>query len=1033
MSNSEVKPIHRMFMKTRCVLALLLPLWSVNVLAVWTHVPTDLEASVGSSAVQAFLLDSSKRAWIGTQGGLTLFDDISGADVVSSRQPPWRHDIVGVVETADGSILTLTHSNGLYINRSDSRKFSRLHLPGDFDVRQARALTKDTLDNVWIASSEGVLGFYAAALGETISVDVFSRTPVTTTSNLVSLDNAKICFGSKRVIACIDALSPRDSEAYVVFDLETTKCTGEVTSLTTGNRNGTLLAGTSNGNLFTVRTDGAGIPTCTSPSELNSLRVTSILPLEDGYMVSTDSGVFTFNSFLTHTARANNTAQGSFYSLVASEKNVWALGETGIKLIISSDFESWPNERREQKTDITAFTGTSDGDLFIGGYERLYFYDVESKQHELIELPGTTSGKHGMKIMSLAVEGKRLLVGTFENGLHIYDRSETQSIEHHESFLENTGITVLTPFLNGLLIGTFANGLHFLSNGKISRVKLPLTSRSVRSPITSITPDGRTGKLAVVTTEDAVYRVCSEKIPHICGDTEFGETMRDTRFLSSAIDNDGTLWLGTINRGLFKSEGTASEDELTLTPVRQKGIRDLSIYSVVPVSSSGVWLATNHGILNISTDLEEAREFSTLDGLPSTDFNHGASVVTSEGRLLFGSPNGYISFDPLQAQRKFNSVRVFLRSVKIGEHPWFHTTLTKLPSSVVLPGNMPRLSVAVGVGELRDRLAVAYRYRLDGFSKHWRYSGNQNEITYTNLPPGDYLFRAQGADSSGAWSDNEVRLQITVLPPWWKTWPAYALYALVAVCLLILFKHANETRTLRKARDDLELEVSLSQEREVDELQAHLESTADLLERAEARTFDMLDCIDEFVATERVGPHNNLDDGFGLQARKRLDAIRMLQGCVSMQHGEPAANLHAYTDKLINTFVMEKESYSDIITVNNVPDKHTPTEHAVYIAVIIRELVENAFTHAFPHRPNGAIISVLVEDNWTDEIGSLLYTITIDDNGIGVPGSIERTPPTSGGLGLVSRIAQRLDGAVETNDVAGTRAIVSLRFLGTYD
>ena len=43
--------------------------------------------------------------------------------------------------------------------------------------------------------------------------------------------------------------------------------------------------------------------------------------------------------------------------------------------------------------------------------------------------------------------------------------------------------------------------------------------------------------------------------------------------------------------------------------------------------------------------------------------------------------------------------------------------------------------------------------------------GNNADVTLNNLPPGQYIFRARGADSSGAWSDNEIKLPITVLPP----------------------------------------------------------------------------------------------------------------------------------------------------------------------------------------------------------------------------------------------------------------------------
>ena len=44
------------------------------------------------------------------------------------------------------------------------------------------------------------------------------------------------------------------------------------------------------------------------------------------------------------------------------------------------------------------------------------------------------------------------------------------------------------------------------------------------------------------------------------------------------------------------------------------------------------------------------------------------------------------------------------------------------------------------------------------------------------MPPGAYTFRVQGSNSQGIWSEQIAELQITILPPWWKSWWAYLIY-----------------------------------------------------------------------------------------------------------------------------------------------------------------------------------------------------------------------------------------------------------------
>jgi len=72
-----------------------------------------------------------------------------------------------------------------------------------------------------------------------------------------------------------------------------------------------------------------------------------------------------------------------------------------------------------------------------------------------------------------------------------------------------------------------------------------------------------------------------------------------------------------------------------------------------------------------------------------------------------------------------------------------------------------------------------YRYQLAGIDKEWVESGTRRTATYLHLPAGNYIFKVQGSNSQGIWSDNIAELKIRVLPPWWRSWRAYTIYALL--------------------------------------------------------------------------------------------------------------------------------------------------------------------------------------------------------------------------------------------------------------
>ena len=63
-----------------------------------------------------------------------------------------------------------------------------------------------------------------------------------------------------------------------------------------------------------------------------------------------------------------------------------------------------------------------------------------------------------------------------------------------------------------------------------------------------------------------------------------------------------------------------------------------------------------------------------------------------------------------------------------------------------------------------------YRYQLEGFDDGWtEVDSERRSATYTNLPSGSYTLRVQGSTSDGLWGDQEARLRLIILPPWWET------------------------------------------------------------------------------------------------------------------------------------------------------------------------------------------------------------------------------------------------------------------------
>jgi signal transduction histidine kinase/DNA-binding response OmpR family regulator len=78
---------------------------------------------------------------------------------------------------------------------------------------------------------------------------------------------------------------------------------------------------------------------------------------------------------------------------------------------------------------------------------------------------------------------------------------------------------------------------------------------------------------------------------------------------------------------------------------------------------------------------------------------------------------------------------------------------------------------------------VRYRYLLEGYEQQWHLNGRNRIASYTNVPPGSYLFRVRSLDEANPESYSERTLRIVILPPWWLTWWAYIIYTILGVAL----------------------------------------------------------------------------------------------------------------------------------------------------------------------------------------------------------------------------------------------------------
>ncbi|WP_192811629.1 sensor histidine kinase [Pontibacter sp. BAB1700] len=90
---------------------------------------------------------------------------------------------------------------------------------------------------------------------------------------------------------------------------------------------------------------------------------------------------------------------------------------------------------------------------------------------------------------------------------------------------------------------------------------------------------------------------------------------------------------------------------------------------------------------------------------------------------------------------------------------------------------------------------------------------------------------------------------------------------------------------------------------------------------------------------------------------------------------------------------------------------------ALSLGLIVNELVSNSIKYAFPNRYGQVAIYLRPEHENA-------YTLTVHDDGVGLPTDFQERRKKSFGLQLVSSLARKLGGNIEFQNNNGTKSIL---------
>lgn len=284
--------------------------------------------------------------------------------------------------------------------------------------------------------------------------------------------------------------------------------------------------------------------------------------------------------------------------------------------------------------------------------------------------------------------------------------------------------------------------------------------------------------------------------------------------LSIHEDHKGRLWFGTdAGLHLYHPES----DDFTVYDTKN-GFVNQGIRAITEDQQGNLWLGTNNGVVMFNPDSNTVRNYTRYNGDLIGGIATGAALTTSAGEIAFGTRNGLYIFNAnkLLINEKIPSVvltdfRIFTQKVPISGGDNILSKSINQTKKVTLDYTKSMISFSFAALNYRDPEKNQYAYKLEGFDDNWREVGNQRTALYTNLPAGNYQFRVRASNNDGIWNTDGRSINLTILPPPWKTWWAYCIYLLIFLSLLSFFAYTQHKQVLVERKTSRELEIKVAE------------------------------------------------------------------------------------------------------------------------------------------------------------------------------------------------------------------------------
>ena len=789
------------------------------------------------SFVNTLIQDSQGYLWIGTQDGLCRYD---GYDFVVFNNNPYdslslsSNYINHLTEGVNGEIWVATR---IGLNRFDRKTgkvkvyFSEPNNPKTLSSNMIYYVFRDSRNRIWVKTIDA-LHLYNPTTDDFTRFkhynDIFNIPQVTDIFPIFEDSGKRLWVGTKDGLFLFDQerlifkrYSEDPSNPHSIWG-------NRVNAITEG-FNGRLLIGTDKGiNEFDFRTQRFKrlVITVSNPSEKafttgiqflgydndSSLWVGSLLGL--GKLHS--NGTFVkYNNLYSN----NLPVEIINVSTVHRDRSgvLWIGSQTG--LVKVNPFEQRIGGYSKDNNGKNLFSNnivasvieSDDGNIWIGTWGTgLHIFNPKTGENRRYWSGGSNFIADDFIHSLYQTRNGKILVGT-RNGVYeysvksnvFYDFFEKNSIYVGDIF-KNNRVYSITEDSKGRIWFATGQGLHCVKDRSL------VSFYSRRGD--SLSLPGNEVYDVVADKNDNIWVATVSGLCRISSDLRkvesysFNVNKSNLPFevLCLYIARNKTVWVGTTS-GLFwiNPNGKNVLHSVVLPDVNIRLINDIQ-----EDERGRLWISTNKGLVLFSPLSNLIRVFNNSDGLLSNELNINASFQNRKGWMYFGGVAGVNYFHPDSIPINKVVPNVCITRIQIYSKMGYEEIIPYQLNNLKVPDSFSNLTFTISALDFTHPEKNSYRYQLVGYDNRWVELRNNNKITFSNLPEGEYELKIMGSNSDQVWTTEYSTIKIQVVAPWWRSKVAKWVYGILLFIVLMVWairrnKHIHEINRLLHERESV--------------------------------------------------------------------------------------------------------------------------------------------------------------------------------------------------------------------------------------